>query len=90
MPLGLANLLLLMLFYACNATCSEVCLVIVIDGAFDDLQNVLTSIGVLELGAQSYLLILLCKGPSEACAGDVKDLVKAAKIVVVSKPVDPP
>ncbi|KAH7723899.1 Protein GCY-27 a [Aphelenchoides avenae] len=61
--------------------------VIVIDGAFDDLQNVLTSIGVLELGAQSYLLILLCKGPSEACAGDVKDLVKAAKIVVLSSSV---
>lgn len=62
---------------------------VVIDASFDDLQNVLTSLGVLELGSQSYMVILLCQGPSETCVGEIKELIKAAKLVVVRRYLSP-
>ncbi|KAH7711133.1 Protein GCY-27 a [Aphelenchoides avenae] len=59
-------------------------LVVVIDASFRALTNVLTSLGVLELGQQSYLIVLLCASPAESCIGDAFGLIKSSKIVVLS------
>lgn len=59
---------------------------VVIDASFDDLTNVLTSLGVLELGQQSYLIILVCSSIADECISSQQaaNLVKSSKIVVVS------